>query len=95
MNARYDVLTIGNAIVDVIAQADEAFLTKTGVVKGSNREEPAGWRGTFTLRVTDKEACIEAAELWRHEVRIRADLVRSYAEEDDGTHVREIACEMR
>lgn len=33
--ARHDVLTIGNAIVDVIAHADEAFLQRFGVVKGS------------------------------------------------------------
>lgn len=32
---RHDVLTIGNAIVDVIAHADEAFLHRFGVVKGS------------------------------------------------------------
>lgn len=31
----HDVLTIGNAIVDVIAHADEAFLHRFGVVKGS------------------------------------------------------------
>jgi sugar/nucleoside kinase (ribokinase family) len=35
MTARTDVLTIGNAIVDVIAHADEAFLEKFGVAKGS------------------------------------------------------------
>ncbi|MGH6673834.1 MAG: adenosine kinase [Xanthobacteraceae bacterium] len=32
--ARYDVLGIGNAIVDVIARADEDFLTKQGMHKG-------------------------------------------------------------
>ena len=35
MTARTDVLCIGNAIVDVIAQADEAFLERCGVAKGS------------------------------------------------------------
>lgn len=35
MTARTDVLTIGNAIVDVIAHADEAFLERFGVAKGS------------------------------------------------------------
>lgn len=33
--ARHDVLCIGNAIVDVIAHADEAFLERFGVAKGS------------------------------------------------------------
>lgn len=32
---KYDVLTIGNAIVDVIARTDDAFLAKNGIVKGS------------------------------------------------------------
>jgi sugar/nucleoside kinase (ribokinase family) len=34
---RYDVLAIGNAIVDVIADADDAFLAEQGLVKGSMR----------------------------------------------------------
>ena len=33
--AKYDVLGIGNAIVDVIARADEAFLVDQGLAKGS------------------------------------------------------------
>ncbi|PWR20687.1 adenosine kinase [Zavarzinia compransoris] len=33
--ARFDVLGIGNAIVDVLAPADEAFLDREGLVKGS------------------------------------------------------------
>ncbi|MDR4308701.1 adenosine kinase [Chelatococcus sambhunathii] len=32
---RYDVLGIGNAIVDVIAKADEEFLVREGLAKGS------------------------------------------------------------
>ena len=32
---RYDVLGIGNAIVDVIAQADEEFIARLGIVKGT------------------------------------------------------------
>ena len=32
---RYDVLCIGNAIVDVLADADDAFLSKQGLEKGS------------------------------------------------------------
>ena len=32
---RYDVLGIGNAIVDVLAQADDAFLIKQGLAKGA------------------------------------------------------------
>src|SRR4029078_13643527 len=34
---RLDVLCIGNAIVDVIANAGDDFLTKEGLVKGSMR----------------------------------------------------------
>lgn len=33
----YDVLTIGNAIVDVLAHAEESFLVREGLVKGSMR----------------------------------------------------------
>ncbi|AWC21065.1 putative sugar kinase YdjH [Aminobacter sp. MSH1] len=32
---QYDVLCIGNAIVDIIAQCDEAFLTDNGIIKGA------------------------------------------------------------
>jgi sugar/nucleoside kinase (ribokinase family) len=35
MTKQIDVLTIGNAIVDVIAKVDEAFITKEQLVKGS------------------------------------------------------------
>ena len=34
-DARYDVVGIGNALVDVIAHADEEFLGDHGLVKGS------------------------------------------------------------
>jgi sugar/nucleoside kinase (ribokinase family) len=34
---RFDVLCIGNAIVDVIADADDAFLEREGLTKGSMR----------------------------------------------------------
>ncbi len=33
--AEYDVLCIGNAIVDVIASCDEAFLSENGIIKGA------------------------------------------------------------
>jgi sugar/nucleoside kinase (ribokinase family) len=33
-NTRFDVLTIGNAIVDIIARCDEAFITAHGLDKG-------------------------------------------------------------
>src|SRR4029078_5459630 len=36
-DCRLDVLCIGNAIVDVIADADDAFLTSAGLTKGSTR----------------------------------------------------------
>jgi sugar/nucleoside kinase (ribokinase family) len=32
---QYDVVGIGNAIVDIIGRCDEAFLTKHGCAKGS------------------------------------------------------------
>lgn len=35
MTARYDVLAIGNAIVDVIAPAEDAFLAEQGLAKGT------------------------------------------------------------
>jgi sugar/nucleoside kinase (ribokinase family) len=34
-NADFDVLTIGNAIVDVIARVDDQFVIRNGLVKGS------------------------------------------------------------
>lgn len=36
-SAPHDVVGIGNAIVDVIAHADEAFLSRRGLVKGTTR----------------------------------------------------------
>lgn len=33
--AKHDVLCIGNAIVDIIAQADERFLVDNGIIKGA------------------------------------------------------------
>src|SRR5690554_4772204 len=33
--SQYDVLCIGNAIVDIIARCDEAFLSENGIVKGA------------------------------------------------------------
>ncbi|MDP9103927.1 MAG: adenosine kinase [Pseudomonadota bacterium] len=35
MTTHYDVVALGNAIVDVIAQADDAFLAREALVKGS------------------------------------------------------------
>ena len=35
MSVSYDVVALGNAIVDVIAQADDGFLAREGLVKGS------------------------------------------------------------
>ncbi len=31
----YDVLCIGNAVVDIIAQCDDAFLETNGIIKGA------------------------------------------------------------
>jgi sugar/nucleoside kinase (ribokinase family) len=36
-SATHDVVGIGNAIVDVIAHADEAFLARRGLIKGTTR----------------------------------------------------------
>jgi sugar/nucleoside kinase (ribokinase family) len=36
-NPRYDVVAIGNAIVDVIARTDDAFIVAEGLTKGSMR----------------------------------------------------------
>jgi len=33
--SQYDVLCIGNAIVDIIARCDEAFLAENGIIKGA------------------------------------------------------------
>ncbi|MQL30956.1 adenosine kinase, partial [Escherichia coli] len=33
--SEYDVLCIGNAIVDIIARCDEAFLVDNGIIKGA------------------------------------------------------------
>jgi sugar/nucleoside kinase (ribokinase family) len=33
--SEYDVLCIGNAIVDIIAQCDDAFLVENGIIKGA------------------------------------------------------------
>ena len=33
--SQYDVLTIGNAIVDIIAECDDAFLVEHGIIKGA------------------------------------------------------------
>ncbi len=35
MTNRFDVLTIGNAIVDIIASSDDAFLARENIVKGA------------------------------------------------------------
>ena len=42
MTARYDVLAIGNALVDVITTAEPQFLTDHGIAKGSMRLIGAG-----------------------------------------------------
>lgn len=36
-DTRFDIIAIGNAIVDVIAQADDAFIAAEGIAKGSMR----------------------------------------------------------
>ncbi|MGI9356348.1 MAG: adenosine kinase [Rhizobiaceae bacterium] len=35
MNSQYDVLTIGNAIVDIIAKAEDDFLQRENIIKGA------------------------------------------------------------
>ena len=41
----YDVVGIGNAIVDIIARCDDAFLSKHDLAKGFMRLIPAGEAG--------------------------------------------------
>ena len=53
MSASYDVAAIGNAIVDVIAPAEEAFLTAIAVAKQQKAK-------SFELR-----AAMSLARLWR------------------------------
>ncbi len=36
-DTRYDVLTIGNAIVDVLSRTDDGFLVDEGLTKGMMR----------------------------------------------------------
>ena len=43
-SARYDVLGIGNAIVDVIARAEDDFLLKQGMRKGAHGADRRGAR---------------------------------------------------
>jgi sugar/nucleoside kinase (ribokinase family) len=40
--SQYDVLCIGNAIVDIIAQCDDAFLVDNGIIKGAMNLIDAG-----------------------------------------------------
>lgn len=49
-NARFDVAGLGNAIVDVIAQTDDAFLMRHGITKGA-----------MTLIDTDRAKALEDA----------------------------------
>ena len=45
-----DVLAIGDAVVDVIAVADDAFLEREGLVKGSMQVLDADGATRFMLR---------------------------------------------
>ena len=48
----FDVLTIGNAIVDVIAKVDEAFVAREKLVKGSmNLIDEARAEGPFGITI--------------------------------------------
>ena len=48
MTTQYDVAAIGNAIVDVIASSDDAFLAAQGLVKGSMATRMVGAGPTMT-----------------------------------------------
>lgn len=49
--SRYDVLCIGNAIVDIIARCDERFLADNGIVKGAMNLIDAGRAGLLYSRM--------------------------------------------
>ena len=51
MTARYDVTAIGNAIVDVIAQCDDAFLTAEGLTKNSMQLVTQDYSGALYSRM--------------------------------------------
>ena len=55
-DTRLDVLAIGNAIVDVIADADDAFLDREGLTKGS-------------MRLIDAERRRGSMRTWRRRAR--------------------------
>lgn len=47
----YDVLCIVNAIVDIIAQCDEAFLETNGIIKGAMKPDGVPDFPCLSLRV--------------------------------------------
>ena len=47
----YDVVAIGNAIVDILAQADDAFIESIGVAKGSMQLVDAQQSAALTWRL--------------------------------------------
>ena len=51
MTALYDVTAIGNAIVDVIAQCDDAFLTTEGLTKNSMQLVTQDYSGSLYSRM--------------------------------------------
>ena len=58
MTSAFDVLGIGNAIVDVIARADDAFLSRHTLTKGSMRKT----RGCRTIARPIETRCISPPE---------------------------------
>src|SRR5947209_7824890 len=62
-DARLDVLAIGDAVVDVIATADDAFLAEEGLVKGSMHELDADALDAGQIR--DAAILYLEAYLWR------------------------------
>jgi sugar/nucleoside kinase (ribokinase family) len=53
MTAQYDVAAIGNAIVDVIASSDDAFLAANGLVKGSMALIDAGQAEALYVKMAE------------------------------------------
>ena len=65
---KYDVIGIGNAIVDVISQADDTFINEQGLAKGSMTYDTAARRERLlavvkrAVRILNRKG--DASALW-------------------------------
>ena len=90
MTALYDVAAIGNAIVDVIAQCDDAFLEREGLIKGSMALiDPARAASLYEVMAAGIEASGGSAAntaAWLGSLGARVDFVGSVAAADVDRH---------